>query len=126
MDAKWRFGATFIVWGFSFVLTLIAFIAASESSFEDWLAVVPLGVALISTIVIWESASDDKKSSNKSLGSSTVQKPDNTAYNMALLMEMMDDDECEEFKYRLKERILSGENITNESLILDMEKRKRG
>lgn len=126
MDAKWRFGATIVVWGFSFVLTLIAFIAAADSSFEDWLAVVPLAVALISTIVIWESASDDKKSSDKSVGSSTVQKPDNTAYNMALLMEMMDDDEREEFKYRLKERILSGENITNESLILDMEKRKRG
>lgn len=126
MDAKWRFGATIIVWGFSFVLTLIAFIAAADSSFEDWLAVVPMAVALISTIVIWESGKDDEKSSNKSSGSSTVQKPDNTAYNMALLMEMMDDDEREEFKYRLKERILSGENITNESLILDMEKRKRG
>ncbi|HRF94850.1 MAG TPA: hypothetical protein PLZ51_06645, partial [Aggregatilineales bacterium] len=51
---------------------------------------------------------------------------DNTAYSMALLMEMMDEDEREEFKHNLKQRILSGENVTNESLILDMEKRKRG
>lgn len=125
MDAKWRFGATFIVWSFASAMTIIAFIASSSGSLEDWLAVVPLAVALISTIVIWESASDDKKSSNKSLGSSTVQKPDNTAYNMALLMEMMDDDEREEFKYRLKERILSGDSAVDASIIQEMEKRKR-
>ena len=125
MDAKWRFGATIVVWGFSFVLTLIAFIAAADSSFEDWLAVVPLAVALISTIVIWESASDDKKSSGKSTTVSSGQKPDNTAYNMALLMEMMDDDEREEFKYRLKERILSGDSAVDASIIQEIEKRKR-
>jgi hypothetical protein len=45
---------------------------------------------------------------------------------MALLMEMMDEDEREEFKSQLKRRILSGETVTDESLIVDMEKRKRG
>jgi hypothetical protein len=121
MDAKWRFGATIVIWVFSFVLTVLALVGAAGESLDDWVIAIPMVIALVSTITIWES-----KNSKVTPPSDLVKQTDNTAYSMALLMEMMDDDEREEFKHNLKQRILSGENVTNESLILDMEKRKRG
>ncbi|MDX2075535.1 MAG: hypothetical protein SFZ02_03835 [bacterium] len=124
MDTKWRFGATAIIWAFATLMSIIIIGNMSLGWIEEWTLAIPLGGALVATLTIWESA---KNSSQKTESTSTSsQQTDNTAYSMALLMEMMDDDEREEFKQNLKNRILSGENVTNESLILDMEKRKRG
>ena len=124
MDAKWRFGATAVIW---FISAIISIIVLVNSMFlEDWVLAIPLGIAMIATIAIWESGNSAKYEAKSSSRSESVKQTDNTAYSMALLMEMMDEDEREEFKRNLKQRILSGENVTNESLILDMEKRKRG
>lgn len=123
MDAKWRFGTTLFIWVFCFILAILALIGAASGAVEGWVFFVPLVTAMFATLPIWESGKDD--SPEKSASKQASSKADNTAYTMALLMEMMDEDEREQFKYDLKRRILSGEAITNESLIEDMEKRKR-
>ena len=124
MDIKWRFGTTAFIWVLATIMTVVAFNSASAGNLEDWIMVVPLVVAMFATVAIWESAkgSDSSKSETKSVSSG--KKADSTAYTMALLMEMMDDDEREEFKYDLKNRILSGEAVTDESLAQELQKRK--
>ncbi|MCU0479995.1 MAG: hypothetical protein MUE54_02140 [Anaerolineae bacterium] len=125
MEAKWRFGATVFIWAFATLMAIVALGNASIGMLEDWVVALPLGVALIATLSVWESGKPNS-SSKSSDQSSSGKKSDNTAYNMALLMEMMDDDEREEFKSQLKRRILSGETVTDESILVDIEKRKRG
>lgn len=122
MEAKWRFGATLVIWAFATLLAIIALGNAGLGWIEDWVVAVPLGVALIATLAVWESGNPSKSSGQVSSG----KKSDNTAYNMAFLMEMMDEDEREEFKSQLKRRILSGETVTDESIATDIQKRKRG
>lgn len=80
---------------------------------------IPMGLAFLTTAVVWNSPPSNKTPSNEKKG-------DNTAYTMALLMEMMDEDERQAFKSRLQERILSGDSVTDGSIIQEMEKRKRG
>jgi carbon starvation protein CstA len=113
--------ATIAIWIATTIISVFALM------FEGWAVVIPLVVALIATLAIWIPPSE--KSSHTDKGSanySPEKRGDNSAYTMALLMEMMDEDEREEFKSQLKRRILSGEDITDESIIMDMEKRKRG
>ncbi|HRF94848.1 MAG TPA: hypothetical protein PLZ51_06635, partial [Aggregatilineales bacterium] len=106
MDAKWRFGATAVIW---FISAIISIIVLVNSMFlEDWVLAIPLGIAMIATIAIWESGNSAKYEAKSSSRSESVKQTDNTAYSMALLMEMMDEDEREEFKHNLKQRILSG------------------
>ncbi|PJF29421.1 MAG: hypothetical protein CUN52_08480 [Phototrophicales bacterium] len=127
MDAKWRFGATVVIWGLATLMAIVALGNAGLGWIEDWVVAVPLGVALVATLAVWESGRGDSRSSSSSKNQShTDQKSDSTAYTMALLMEMMDDDEREEFKSQLKQRILSGESLTDASMVQEMEKRKRG
>ncbi|MCU0479997.1 MAG: hypothetical protein MUE54_02150 [Anaerolineae bacterium] len=80
---------------------------------EGWVVSIPLGVALFATVAIWtsgnESEAKNQKNQTSSSSSSTEKRGDSTAYTMALLMEMMDEDEREEFKSQLKRRILSGD-----------------
>jgi pyruvoyl-dependent arginine decarboxylase (PvlArgDC) len=123
MNDTGRQNATIAIWIATTVISLGSLLFSNES----WVVSIPLGVALVATLAIWVQDSDKKSGNHKE---NTTYEPekrsDNTAYSMALLMEMMDEDEREEFKHNLKQRILSGENVTNESLIMDMEKRKRG
>jgi len=126
MEAKWRFGATVFIWAFATLITIVILGNMSLGWIEDWVIAVPLGVALISTLAVWESGKNDSASKSSEQAHSSGKKGDNTAYNMALLMEMMDDEEREEFKSQLKRRILSGETVTDESIVADIEKRKRG
>ncbi|HRF94852.1 MAG TPA: hypothetical protein PLZ51_06655, partial [Aggregatilineales bacterium] len=110
--------ATIAIWIATTIISVFSLMS------EGWVVSIPLGVALFATIAVWGFASSD---GNKSASSTTSEKRgDNSAYTMALLMEMMDEDERDEFKSQLKRRILSGEDITDESIIMDMEKRKRG
>ena len=122
MNDKWRVGLTLMFWVVGISITLIFLGNVTAGLLDDWLIVVPLIVTLLSTVTLW--GIDPEKGIPEQITS--VKQTDNTAYSMALLMEMMDEDEREEFKHNLKQRILSGENVTNESLIMDMEKRKRG
>lgn len=116
MNVKWRVGATLIIWAFMGSISILALIGAGgeNSNIAGWVFTIPLVVGLFATFSVWDSG---KRSAE--------QKSDNTAYTMALLMEMMDEDEREQFKYDLKRRVLSGEQLTNESLVEELEKRKR-
>ena len=122
MDVKWRFGTTALIWVLATIMTVVAFVSANSGNLEDWIMVVPLVVAMFATVTIWESSKGDSSKSDEK--SSSGKKGDSTAYTMALLMEMMDEDEREEFKYDLKNRILSGEAVTDESLAEELQKRK--
>jgi hypothetical protein len=122
MDIKWRFGTTAFIWILATIMTVVAFVSANSGNLEDWIMVVPLVVAMFTTVAIWESSKGDSSKSDEK--GSSGKKGDSTAYTMALLMEMMDDDEREEFKYNLKNRILSGEAVTDESLAEELQKRK--
>jgi len=122
MDAKWRFGATLVIWVFMGTISILALLASLEYDISGWTFFTPIVVAMFSMLPLW--ASDSGSSSTKTGGYVKAEKPDNTAYSMALLMEMMDDDEREEFKYDLKNRILSGEAVTDESLAEELQKRK--
>ncbi len=126
MDAKWRFGATVVIWALATLMSIVIIGNMSLGWIEDWVISIPLGVALFTTLAVWNSPA--LGSSNKSVSTPTTseKKSDNAAYTMALLMEMMDEDEREEFKSQLKQRILSGESMTDASIIQEMEKRKRG
>lgn len=121
VNDKGRETATIVIWGATAFISFFALMS------DGWVVSIPLGVALIATMVIWITSAIEKTSANQTnQKSSPERKGDSTAYTMALLMEMMDEDEREEFKSQLKRRILSGESVTDESLIMDMEKRKRG
>ncbi len=124
MSDKQRIELTWMFWGVGIAITLIFLVSVAIDILSDWMVIVPLVVALFATVTLWGVDAENKK------GSPTPphndKQGDSTAYTMALLMEMMDDDEREEFKSQLKQRILSGEAVTDESLIMDMEKRKRG
>jgi len=109
-------------WIIGAIFTYLFMINASAGLLADWVVIFPFIFATIPTILLWGF---NKEAPKTSLAMNHKQ-GDNTAYTMALLMEMMDEDEREEFKSQLKRRILSGETITDESLIIDIEKRKRG
>ncbi len=113
--------ATIAIWIATTIISVFALM------FEGWAVAIPLGVALVATLAIWVPSSERSSHADKGSGGySSEKRGDNSAYTMALLMEMMDEDEREEFKSQLKRRILSGESVTDESIIMDMEKRKRG
>lgn len=122
MNDKWRVGLTLMFWVVGIGVTLIFLGNVTAGLLDDWLIVVPLILTLLSTVTLW--GVDPEKALPNS--SPSEKKSDTTAYTMALLMEMMDEDERQTFKERLQERILSGEVVRDESLIADMEKRKRG
>jgi len=105
-----------------------------------WMATIFLGIimpnpgsgmialALLSTVFIWVNEVLRKlgisisTSSNKPHSTDTSDK----AYKLAVLLEMMDEDEREDFKHQLKNDLISGGD--SESLSLDAlitEKRKR-
>ncbi|MDX2075534.1 MAG: hypothetical protein SFZ02_03830 [bacterium] len=122
MNDKSRETTTIVIWGITAVLSFFALMS------EGWVISIPLGVALICTLVIWITGAIEKTAGvgQNNQNYTSEKRGDNSAYTMALLMEMMDEDEREEFKSQLKRRILSGESVTDESIIMDMEKRKRG
>jgi len=112
------------------VLYIIWIIAVTDSLFvlmtgAGFVIPLPFILAVLATIIIQIR---DRKPYNIHQATESInmlEHRDNTVYTMALLMEMMDDDERQAFKERLQERILSGETATDESLIADMEKHKR-
>jgi ABC-type transport system involved in cytochrome bd biosynthesis fused ATPase/permease subunit len=121
MNDKSRENTTIVIWGITAALSFFALMS------EGWVIAIPLGVALICTLVIWITGAIEKTAGvGQNNQNYTSEQRGDSAYTMALLMEMMDEDERDEFKSQLKRRILSGETVTDESIIMDMEKRKRG
>jgi len=125
MSNRTRVGLTWMIWIAGIALTFIFMSNAIAGLLDDWLVIVPLIVALFSTVTFWGVGTETDDKELPSLPRDNKQ-GDSTAYTMALLMEMMDEDERYEFKSQLKRRILSGETVMDESIIMDMEKRKRG
>lgn len=126
MNDKWRFGSTVMIWAFTTLMVIIMVGNASLGWLESWVISVPLGVAFLATALIWGSAvgvalfSQGKPTQH----SQPTQKGDSTPYKLAMLLEMMTEEEREDFKNRLKDNLLSGD----ESLSLEDlagEKRKR-
>ena len=126
MNDKWRIGLTLIFWIVGIGITLLFLSNVAAGILSDWLVIVPLIITLFATVTLWgvDPSGENKKELPTPLQNN--RQGDSTAYTMALLMEMMDEDERQAFKARLQERILSGDMVTDESLIADMEKRKRG
>lgn len=90
-----------------------------------------IGTALIATILIWGGLAID--GIRQRIGTSVNSTPQQTqpqiidkAYKLAVLLEMMDEDEREDFKHRLKNDLIGNgdDSISLESLIT--EKQKRG
>ncbi len=125
MNDKSKQNATIAIWLVAMVISI--FVLMNSVFLGSWVIAalaMPMGLAFLSTAIVWNSHSSN--TTNTVSAKNTAKNNDNTVYTMALLMEMMDDDERQSFKSRLQERILSGEAVTDESLIMDMEKRKRG
>lgn len=122
MNDKWRIGLTLMFWVVGIGITLLFLSYVSAGILSDWLVIVPLVITLMATVTFWGVDSEKTRPEK----SDVEKRSDSTAYSMALLMEMMDEDERQSFKERLQERILSGDAVTDESLIADMERRKRG
>ncbi|MCU0479996.1 MAG: hypothetical protein MUE54_02145 [Anaerolineae bacterium] len=125
MNDKNKQNSTIVIWLAAMVISI--FVLMNADLLGSWVIAalaMPMGLAFLSTAVVWNTHSSNMN--NTLMTQRSGKSNDNTAYNMALLMEMMDDDEREEFKSQLKRRILSGETVTDESIVADIEKRKRG
>lgn len=125
MDNRMRWNITLRVW-------LAAFIVGIFIS-TPWSPSLPITIttAIVATVFIWGGLV--LEAILKRVGASiTPQKQvsksgiDDRAYKLAVLLEMMDDDEREEFKHKLKNDLIGGgdsESLSLDSLIT--EKRKR-
>jgi 1,4-dihydroxy-2-naphthoate octaprenyltransferase len=122
MDNKARRDATVMVW--------IGAVLGGMFFNTPFAPALPLTIAtaILTTILLWGWVVI--KPVWRRLASATSKKPpqtevNNTAYKLAVLMEMMDEHERDEFKYQLKNNLLAGDDsMSIESLIA--EKRKRG
>jgi hypothetical protein len=121
MDNKSRRDVTIKVWVAALIVGLMLYTPFNPS------LPYTIAVALLTTLLIWwhvilkgilrTFSSESQQNSPSEVNT--------TAYKLAVLMEMMDDHERDEFKYQLKNNLLSGDDsVTIESLIT--EKRKRG
>ena len=120
MNERSKTIATIAIWVASMIISIFVLVnSIFLGSGTIAVLAIPMGLAFLTTAVVWNSPSSNKASPSE-------KKSDSTAYTMALLMEMMDEDERDEFKSQLKQRILSGESVTDASIIQEMEKRKRG
>jgi len=125
VNDKSKQNSTIVIWLAAMVISI--FVLMNSVFLGSWVIAalaMPMGLAFLATAIVWNSHSPN--TINTLSTKNTNKNNDNTVYTMALLMEMMDEDERQAFKERLQERILSGEAVTDESLIVDMEKRKRG
>lgn len=87
------------------------------------LALVPIVVAMLWTVLAWFRGSFDTTTSS----TKNIDAP--LPYKMALLLEMLDDDEREALKQDLRRQILADENnseVFSRLMVEEAEKRKRG
>ncbi len=126
MDNQMRLNITIRVW-------LAAFIVGVFIS-TPWSPSLPITIttAIVATIFIWggviiepilkrigASVSAPKQTSKSAI--------DDKAYKLAVLLEMMDEDEREDFKHQLKNDLISGgdsESLSLDALITEKRKRK--
>ncbi|MDX2075537.1 MAG: hypothetical protein SFZ02_03845 [bacterium] len=121
MDSTSRRDATIFIWSISMMIALFLLFASGR----EGVMLIPLGMALLGTAIIWGSAIIEAMVTPKYYPPSQAKREDTTAYKLAMLMELMDEDERQAFKNRLADDLLSGDDsLSIESLIT--EKRKRG
>ena len=122
MDNKSLRDVTVKIWVAAFIVGLIL-----PTMFSNSLPYT-ISAALLTTVFIWWNVIAKGIMSLFSPSQARQNPPsevNNTAYKLAVLMEMMDEDERDEFKYQLKNNLLAGDDsLSIESLIA--EKRKRG
>ena len=121
MDNKSLRDVTIKIWVAAFIVGLIL-----PTTFSNSLPYT-ISAALLTTVFIWWNVI--LKGIVGLFSSKSRKNPpsevNNTAYKLAVLMEMMDENERDEFKYQLKNNLLAGDDsVSIESLIA--EKRKRG
>lgn len=116
----------FLVWIISIILMAIFFNTASTRQEADYtLGFVPSVAAFIWTVLAWLGH-------RKNQAMPTMQHIQHapTSYKMALLLEMMTEDEREALKHDLRRQILAEESSAQEHfdrlMLDDTEKRKRG
>ncbi|MCU0479994.1 MAG: hypothetical protein MUE54_02135 [Anaerolineae bacterium] len=121
MNNQIRWNITLRIW----VAALIIGALMTQPGYE--IMSIAVATALLATLFVWADGILHRLGIpalvNKAQSSDTSDK----AYKLAVLLEMMDEDEREEFKHRLKNDLMGGgdsESLSIESLIT--EKRKRG
>lgn len=109
MDNKVRRNATSVIWIAAFIITLLA-----QTSY--WYGMPPgapaFGTAILATIFLWWNVIISAIFGNRSArkAQSSASEIDSKAYKLAVLLEMMDEHERAEFKYQLKNDILSSDD----------------
>lgn len=110
MDNKVRRNATSVIWVSAFI---IAILMQNLYSFGMPPFAPAFGTAILATIFLWWnviiSAIFGNRSAQKAQPSTTSD-IDSKAYKLAVLLEMMDEHERAEFKYQLKNDILSSDD----------------
>lgn len=110
MDNKVRRNATSVIWISAFIISLLF---QNLYSFGMPPFAPAIGTATLATIFLWWNVIISSIFGNRS-----AQKPqpsktsdiDSKAYKLAVLLEMMDEHERAEFKYQLKNEILSSDD----------------
>ena len=121
MDAKSRENATMFIGGMSMLVAIFLLFGSGSAD----VMLIPLGFALFAISIIWGSAIIEAMVAPKYYPPPQANREDTTAYKLAMLMELMDEDERQVFKNRLADDLLSGDDsLSIESLMA--EKRKRG
>jgi hypothetical protein len=127
---KQRF-ITLVVWLVSIILSLILYstvtnmgLIRANAPFDIYVCAFPILAAIVWTGLAWLNRSKNQSHlAEKQAESASI------PYKMALLLEMMDEDEREAFKHQLKRDILASETGYGDFdrlALEETEKRKRG
>ena len=122
MDNKIRRNATSVIWVSAFIISLLM---QNLYSFGMPPFAPAFGTAILATLFLWWNVIISTIFGNRSAQKvqPSASEIDSKAYKLAVLLEMMDEHERAEFKYQLKNDILSSDDSRSiESFI--SEKRK--
>lgn len=125
MDLKSRRIATSVLWIAAFITTII--MHDSSVSYGIPPIIPAFGTAILTTIFLWWNEIVRRllgTQINTQYHTSSNHDIVSRAYKLAILLEVMDQDEREEFKYQLKNDLLSSDDSRSVEAFLS-EKRKR-
>ncbi|PJF29420.1 MAG: hypothetical protein CUN52_08475 [Phototrophicales bacterium] len=124
MDSKSRRQVTAMIWGAAFIITLLT---QNMYSYGMPPSVPAFGTAILASIFLWwdvfiKAIFGNDPAQKRHPSNTTI---DSKAYKLAVLLEMMDEHERQEFKYQLKNDLLSSDDSQSIESFIN-EKRKRG
>ncbi len=111
MDNKIRRNATSVIWVSALLVSLI--LNAHNGYSLGMPPFIPaFGTAILATLFLWWNVIISAIFGNRSAqkGQPSTTDIDSKAYKLAMLLEMMDEHEREDFKYQLKNDLLSSED----------------